>query len=153
LPCSIDSCETTAIDVNINNTGEETVLFDLSIDGPEWSHMEPTQLFLTDGQSGGAYLYLSPNFETEEKSYSVTIKLDSENVDKIQNVEVIVTNDTSSAACQPGEPGPGNGTEPGGGTGAIVSPDRPLWKTVLVAIIAIIIIIILAIRFILLVKK
>lgn len=151
-PCTMETCETTTVDVQIINTGEKPVLYNISIVGPEWTYMEPTQLDLDSNETGNAYVYLSPNFDTEERSHTLTIGAVSEYVNKIQNFEVIVSNDTSDCGTvEP--PEPPDGECPGGGIGCIIGGEIPIWKSLIVIVIALAIIIILALRFVLLVRK
>ncbi|MFC2143806.1 hypothetical protein ACFLQO_00370 [Candidatus Aenigmatarchaeota archaeon] len=149
-PCTIDECDAIAVPVQIKNTGEKPVLYSIIIEGPEWTHFEPTKLNLKSGESGVVYVYLSPDFGVEKDTYSLVIRAESDYLDIIHTMDVVVTDDLT---------GDGNGTDvslnasTGNITGAIIGGDRPAWKTIVVAVIALIIIIILAIRFILLVKK
>lgn len=145
-PCTIDECETITVDAVIENTGEKPVLYNISVEGPEWVYMEPTELDLEGAESGNAYIYLSPGFDVEEKTYTITIKAVSEYVSKMHNIDVIVSNDTS--ACQPETP-----DTPGGGSGYVPGIPVPAWKSIIVIVIAIAIIIILGLRFVLLVRK
>jgi len=151
-PCTMETCETITVDVQIINTGEKPVLYNISLVGPDWTYMEPTHLDLDSNETGNAYVYLSPNFDVEEKSHTLTISTVSEYVNKIQNFEVIVSNDT--ADCDKvGPPEPPDDVCPGGGIGCIIGGEIPLWKSLIVIVIALAIIIILALRFVLLVRK
>ncbi len=149
-PCTIDECDATTVPVQIKNTGEKPVLYSISVEGLVWIHFEPTELNLKPGESGIVYVYLSPDFGVEKDTYTLVIKAESDYLDIIHTMDVVVTDDLT---------GEGDGTDvslnasTGNITGAIIGGDRPAWKTILVAVIALIIIIILAIRFILLVKK
>lgn len=147
-PCTLDECEATTLPVEIDNTGEKPASYILSLEAPDWIYMEPTAFDLEPGESGTAYLYLSPDFGVEEDIYILTIKAESEHVELVKIVDVVVTENITAE-----EPGVSLNISAGNITGAIVGGERPLWKTVVVAVIALIIIIILAVRFVLLVKK
>lgn len=148
-PCTLDECEAITLPVEISNTGKKPASYVVSLEGPDWVYMEPTGFDLGSGESGIAYLYLSPNFGVEEDTYTVTIKAESERVELVEVMDIVVTENITAE-----EPDISLNISVGGNiTGAIVGGERPLWKTVVVAIIAIIIIVILAARFILLVKK
>jgi uncharacterized membrane protein len=146
-PCTIDECDAVILPVEISNTGEKPASFSLFLEGPEWAYVEPMEFGLGPGESGVAYLYLSPGFGTEEDTYPVTIRAESEYIEVTEVIGIIVAENVTA-----GEPDVSLNVSTGI-TGAIVGGERPLWKTVVVAIIAVIIIIILAVRFILLVRK
>jgi uncharacterized membrane protein len=146
-PCTIEECEAVVLPVELKNTGEKPVFYNVSITGPDWVYMEPTSFGLESGETVTSYLYLSPEFGTEEKTYSVAIKATSEYIELTETIDLIVSENLTA---------PDQGVSlnvSGGVTGQIVGGERPLWKTIIVAIIALVIIIILAVRFILLVRK
>lgn len=150
-PCTLEECDATTFEVEIRNTGDKPAFYNLVLEAPEWIQMEPTALDLGPGESGFAYLYLSPDFGVEENRYPVIIKAKSQYIELNEVVDIVVTQNVEDPAEHPDislNVSTGKNI-----TGAVIGGDRPLWKTVVVAIIAIIIIIILAIRFILLVKK
>jgi len=148
-PCTIEECEAITLPVEIKNKGEKDASYTLTLEAPEWIYMEPTTLDLKSGESGLAYLYLSPKFGVEEDRYPITINAESQYVELKKVVDIVVAENLTAAE----EPEISLNVSLGNITGAIIGGERPLWKTVVVAIIAIVIIIILAIRFILLVKK
>jgi hypothetical protein len=147
-PCTLDECDAITLPVEINNTGEKPASYLVSLEGPDWVYMEPTGFDLGSGESDTAYIYLSPEFGVEENTYTITIKAESEHVELVKIVDVVVTENITAK-----EPGISLNASAGNITGAIVGGERPLWKTIVVAIIALIIIVILAVRFVLLVKK
>jgi uncharacterized membrane protein len=149
-PCTVEECETIAFPVEIKNTGQKPATYDLMLEGPEWVYMEPTEFDLEPGDTGKAYFYLSPGFSVGEDAYGVDLKLTSQHLEVYRHMDVIVSED-AGAVSEPGDVK--LNVSKGNITGAVIGGERPLWKTVAVAVIALVIVIILALRFILLVKK
>jgi archaellum component FlaG (FlaF/FlaG flagellin family) len=147
-PCTLDECEAIIVPVDIKNTGGKSVYYALLVEGPDWVHMEPTVLDLGPGETGTAYVYLSPGFGVGESTYTIMVKAESEHFGIVEALDVIVTENLTAE-----QPDVTLNASVGNITGALIDADRPAWKTIVVAVIALIIIIILAVRFILLVKK
>ncbi len=149
-PCTPEECKAEVIPAKLTNAGEKPTSYTLELGGPEWAYMEPTRFDLEPGESGFAYVYLSPGFDVGEGSYTLDLLIRSEHMDVLSSVDVLITSEPGEPSATPNV---SMNASQGNITGAVVGGERPLWKTVVVAIIAIVIVIILIVRFILLVKR
>lgn len=160
-PGVVDIGKAITIEITITNTGEQADTFTVSLeDAPEWAYVEPQEVRLGGGKNESLYLYLSPGFETQRKTYVVTARAESEHSSDELDIFVTVPEEMLAPpvpvepgenvfanVTQPGEPGEGPPV-----TGGAVE-ERPFWKTAAVAAIALIIVVILVLRFILLFRK
>jgi uncharacterized membrane protein len=159
---AVELYKAVALTINIKNTGENPDTYKLSVQGPEWTYLSPESLSLEPGEEGNVYLYLSPSQESDTGTHTLVISAGSPNAQAEHHIAVGVATDITDLNVT--TPGPednvtenittGNVTLTLGNiTGALIEEgERPLWKTIVVAVITIIIIIILIIRFVILVK-
>jgi len=165
-PGAVDVGKATTIEITIRNTGEQADNFMVTMDGPGWAYIEPTETHLGGGEEDSLYLYLSPGFGTMEGTYSVTIKAESGHASDELGISVNVPENITEAPEEPGvQPPEGEPEAPGNVSINVTHPseeapitgevieERPFWKTAAVAVIALIIVMILVLRFILLFRK
>lgn len=152
-----------ALAINVRNTGENPDTYQLEVQGPAWAYLSPESISLEPGQEDDVYLYLSPSEESDTGTHTVIISASSSNAQAEYQVTVGVALDITDLNVTPTPSEGDNVTENvttgniiltlGNITGALIEEgERPLWKTIVVAVITVIIIIILIVRFVILVK-
>ncbi len=100
------------VEVAIKNTGEQADTYKVEmLSGPDWAFLEPTEITLSGGEEDTLYLYLSPLFGTEQKSYVIKVRAESDHSSDELFVDVIVPqNGTIVTPSEPDEEPSGNGT-------------------------------------------
>ena len=149
LEVRVEPGKGTVLAVKVKNTGGRTDSYSLELEGPKWVYLSEDSVSLEGDEEAYVYLYISPGYEVENKTYDISLKAESANsVDRI-NFRV-------GAGVEP-EPAevteePGITLETGIPTGAIVGVTGNTGKVVLLAVIVLLIIVILAVKFVLFVK-
>ncbi|NOQ55263.1 MAG: hypothetical protein GQ477_00490 [Nanohaloarchaea archaeon] len=64
--------------LTIKNDGEFEAGYTASIDGPKWTTINPDTMSLTPGDSTEVYVYASPEYDTAEGTYSITVSIESD---------------------------------------------------------------------------
>lgn len=159
---AVELYKAVALEIKVKNTGENPDIYQLSVQGPDWAYLSPESLSLEPGEEGNVYLYLSPSQESDTGTHILVVSAGSLNAQAEHQIAVGVATDITDlnvTASGSEDNATGNVTTSnvtltlGNITGALIEEgDRPLWKTIVVAVITIIIIIILVIRFVILVK-
>ncbi len=138
-----------ALGVKVENTGERADSYVLEIEGPEWVHLSEDMISLEGGEETYVYLYASPGYEVESKTYDLSLKAESSKSG--------MSIDFSIGAGVTPEPGetteePNVTIDAGIPTGAVVGATGNTGKVVLLAAIVLLIIVILAVKFVMFVK-
>lgn len=79
------------IKLNIINLGIRPGHFTLIVNGPDWAHISKETVFLTPLQEEDIYLYMSPPFETLEKTYTISVIAESDNSVSGVDIDAIVS--------------------------------------------------------------
>lgn len=64
--------------LTIKNDGEFEAGYTVSIDGPKWTTVNPETISLTSGESTEIYVYASPEYDTAEGTYPITVNVESD---------------------------------------------------------------------------
>ena len=180
---SVEPYKAVAVPIKIVNRGENPILQNLEVEGPNWIHVQPDSVSLDYNEERTVYLYVSPPHGTHAGSYTAKVKAISQYGEVEHEVEVHVVGSLEGTEGEgEGEPAvnvsdgadvtpednetdvirinisEGDITlnisyEGGEGVTGEVVEAVPLWKTVVVGVITLVIIIILVIRFAFLVKE
>jgi len=74
--------------VPIFNDGIRQTTFDLSVEGPSWISLLPNELELNPGEKGNVNLEINPEDDTEEGTFDLVIKVESNDEVNIKNVQI-----------------------------------------------------------------
>ncbi|RLI96361.1 MAG: hypothetical protein DRO99_04570 [Candidatus Aenigmatarchaeota archaeon] len=157
----VEACTAETVPLKIKNTGENTQIFKLDMDGPSWVYLSKEEAYVDPGQEKEVYMYISPPYEAVG---TYTVKVNATSVFSQNMIELTVKvnpNGTATVtAPSNGSQGDSNvtlnvsGNQSDGITGGIISLGAaPLWKMMVVGVITTIIVVILVVRFAVLVKK
>jgi len=75
---SMDKCCAETVPIKIKNSGENTQIFRLYVDGPDWVYLSRDDAYVDPGEEKEVYLYVSPEYEAEAGSYFVTLNATSQ---------------------------------------------------------------------------
>ncbi|MEE9323298.1 MAG: hypothetical protein V3U72_02010, partial [Candidatus Aenigmarchaeota archaeon] len=146
----VDPGKGMATGVKVKNTGGEPDNYVLELEGPEWAHLSEDFVSLEGGEETYVYLYVSPGYEAEKKTYDVYLKVKSAKSEYKADFRIGV-GVTPEPRNVTGEE-PGITIETGIPTGAVVGVAGNTGKVILLAAMVLLIIIILAVKFVLFVK-
>lgn len=86
----------------LTNTGTRTNDYDLSFDGPTWADLRPTETEIRPDESAHAFLYVAPDFFSEEGTYTsvLTVTDDSGTIERTVNIDITLGNGTVAAETE-----------------------------------------------------
>ncbi len=118
----------TLLTLGIENSGTRTNTYNLTFDGPEWADLRPTETTLDPGERAPAFVYVAPDFFSEEGTYTskLTVTDESGSVQRVVNIDITVGADEIVA-----EPDGEDEVEPGL-SGGLVSRGTGLGIIILV---------------------
>ncbi|MBI4021337.1 MAG: hypothetical protein HY369_03775 [Candidatus Aenigmarchaeota archaeon] len=147
-----------AVAVTVRNIADAPQTFTLSLAGPAWAFVQPSNVTVEAGGEAVVYIYATPPFGTEEGIYSATLTSSSAHASSEHTVAISVGPDGQANVIEP----PANQTSPGISlnitiqniTGEIIKgTEAPSFKTLAIGVITVIIVIILVVRFVILVRR
>lgn len=150
LEVRVEPGKGTVLAVKVKNTGGRTDSYSLELEGPEWAYLSEDSVSLDGDEEAYVYLYISPGYEVENKTYDISLKAESAN--SVDRVDFRVGAGVEPEPADITEEEPGITLETGIPTGAIVGVTGNTGKVVLLAVIVLFIIVILAVKFVLFVK-
>ncbi len=128
------------VGAKISNTGNRKSVFFLSVDGPEWAYVSDASVELYPGEEKEVYLYISPTYDVEEGSYTMSLLAESDSSFSATDIKAKVLSDFESPEEEAQE-------LEGGLTGMFISNPLPLEIT-LISMMAFFTVLLVVLRFI-----
>jgi uncharacterized membrane protein len=144
-----------ALGVKIENKGERRDDYILSLEGPEWIHLSEDLVSLEGGEETYVYIYASPGYDVEKKTYDISLKAESTKSGDTLDLRMgvgVTPEPFDETGVTEGEEEPDVTVDTGVPTGAVVGLAGNTGKVILLAAIVLFIIVILAVKFVLFVK-